>query len=396
MRLLDKLLACGEKRFALLVIEGLRRAGESRPIHFEKDRLRLMVGGNAFPLATFYQEYRSASQHVRTTVVRRAVQSWRVEPAPRTAAAVSLERLLPMLLPRAALELLILGAEEDAGLPHHVIGEHLAATIGLGLSGDAKPLSRRELAKAGIEFDVGWNAACENLRRKQSSPWRQIAPSCFACESDDGTAAARMLLPEAIAELRLTSEIVAIPLAPDRLLAAGSDDAAGLAKLADFARSEFQRGPAISGFAFLWSGGSWQPWLPHPDHPAYAALKLLQMETLARDYVQQARFLEELSRIAGEAICLASYSAMQDDRTGKPLSFTVWPEGLEILLPRADEVVFFQPDATGETGRILARLPWPHVERTLGDLLEPLDSYPPRYLVRDFPAPERLAEITSP
>jgi hypothetical protein len=215
------------------------------------------------------------------------------------------------------------------------------------------------------------------------------------CESDDAGAAARMLLPEEIDTLPLAGETVAIPLAPELLLAAGCDDPIALTKLAEFARSQSQHGPSLSGFAFRRGGGSWRPWLPDHNHPAYAPLKLLQMETLARDYLQQARFLEELGKKAGEPICLASYSAMQDDRTGEPLSFTVWPEGLEILLPRADQVVFFQPDATGESGRVVARLAWAQVERALGDLLEPLDSYPPRYLVRDFPAAERLEEIAT-
>jgi hypothetical protein len=397
MRLFEKLLVSGEKRFALLVIEGLRRAGESRPIQFEKDRFRLMVGGNAFPLAGFYQEYRTGSQQIRSGVVRRAVQSWRVESPPRAPAAISLDRLLPIVLPRGVLELLELGtAGDEIAWPHKVMGEHLAAAIALPPLANAKPLSRDELTKAGIDFENGWDAACESLRRRGAkSEWRQIGPSFFACESDDGTAAAQMLLPEGLAELPLVGEPIVIPAAADRLLAAGSDVPDALVKLAQHARGEFQHARAISGIAFRWTGGEWSPWLPPCGHSAYGALKLLQMETLARDYAQQKRFLEELGRKAGEPICLASYSAVEDEHTGEPLSYTVWPEGLEILLPEADQIVFFQPDATGESGRVVARAPWARVERELAGVIEPLGCYPPRWLVRDFPDTARLRALTS-
>jgi hypothetical protein len=392
MRLFEKLLASGEKRFALLVIEGLRRAGESRPIQFERERFRLMVGGNAFPLSGFYEEYRTATQHVRSGVVRRAVQSWRVEARPRGAAAVSPERLLPVLLPRAAVELLRLNADDESVCPHQVIGENLAATI--GLAGEPASLDGEALAKAGLDFTTGWQAACDNLRRcDPSADWTPIASSCFACESDDRTAATRLLLSDQIAELRLAGDPVAIVPDADVLLVAGADDPNALRTITKRARNEFQHAQSLSGFAYRWSGGEWRRWLPTRTHPAHATLKLLELETLARDYMQQKRYFEELGRKAGEPMCLATFSAMQHERTGEPMSFTVWPEGLEIMLPEADEVVFFQPDATGENGCILARVPWERVRLILGDLMEPLESYPPRWLVRDFPHAQRLAEL---
>ena len=97
----------------------------------------------------------------------------------------------------------------------------------------------------------------------------------------------------------------------------------------------------------------------------------------------------------GIPLAFASYSAVEDEHTGEPLSFTVWPEGLEILLPEAEQVVFFQPEAAGETGRVVARAAWGRVERELSDLMEPLGCYPPRWLVRDFPDPARLRALTS-
>ena len=64
-------------------------------------------------------------------------------------------------------------------------------------------------------------------------------------------------------------------------------------------------------------------------------------------------------------------------------------------MPRADQVVFFRPDATGDRGEIVARGAWEQVQEAAGDLMEPAPVYPPRYLVRDFPSAERLQALTS-
>jgi hypothetical protein len=201
-------------------------------------------------------------------------------------------------------------------------------------------------------------------------------------------------LDEEILALPLAGEPVAAPANRGELLLAGVQDAAALSALARRAREAFGHPQAISGYVFQWMEGQWRPWLPPREHPAYAPLKLLQLESQARDYLQQKRLLDELGRKIEEPLCLASFSAMEDERTGEPMSFTVWPEGLEMLLPRTDQVVFFQPDAAGESGRIVARAPWDRVQRVAGDLMEPAAIYPPRYLVRDFPSAERLAEFS--
>jgi hypothetical protein len=214
-------------------------------------------------------------------------------------------------------------------------------------------------------------------------------------QSSDGSAAARMLLPEEFDALPLAGHPVVLAASPELLLAAGADDEGALTALARRAREALDHPRAISGFVFRLAGGAWNPWLPEPGHAAHAPLKRLQVESQARDYMEQKRFLDELGRKARDPLCLASFSAMEHEETREPMSFTVWPEGLDILLPKADQVVFFQPDVTGETGEVVARAPWDRVQLLAGDLMEPLEMYPPRYRVCDFPSPERLRAMTN-
>ena len=71
------------------------------------------------------------------------------------------------------------------------------------------------------------------------------------------------------------------------------------------------------------------------------------------------------------------------------MSYAVWTESVESLLPQTDLVVFGGME--GEPTMV----PWSRVLEEVGHLLEPLDIYPPRYRVREFPSAEQLAAMGS-
>lgn len=71
------------------------------------------------------------------------------------------------------------------------------------------------------------------------------------------------------------------------------------------------------------------------------------------------------------------------------ISYTVWSEGLEILLPKAQYVVFSDADSEGA----LASGTWDRVWDIVGDLMEKTGWYPVRYRVREFPTAEQLKAI---
>jgi len=74
-------------------------------------------------------------------------------------------------------------------------------------------------------------------------------------------------------------------------------------------------------------------------------------------------------------------------------TYCVWSEGVDSLLPKTD-LVFFYRDGD-EDGDIPAQVEWDQVQAAFGDLMEPLDMYPPRFRVREFPGEERLRRIAS-
>jgi hypothetical protein len=65
---------------------------------------------------------------------------------------------------------------------------------------------------------------------------------------------------------------------------------------------------------------------------------------------------------------------------------------VDTLLPRTDEVFFFQPKGE-KGGDVVAAVPWEKVTTIVGELLEQYS--PARYRVRRFPDAGELAELKS-
>jgi hypothetical protein len=87
-------------------------------------------------------------------------------------------------------------------------------------------------------------------------------------------------------------------------------------------------------------------------------------------------------------VFVANYGAMRGRETGELVSFSVWGRGIVTLLPRSDMVGLMEnPDKEP----VLAR--WEHVAEVGGDLMEPLDLWPERYRVDEFPSAGQLRAV---
>jgi hypothetical protein len=132
----------------------------------------------------------------------------------------------------------------------------------------------------------------------------------------------------------------------------------------------------------------WVDWLPPEGHPAFLPLKILQMQSLGEYNNHQKELLEKLHKKTGDKIFVASYSGMKSQETGKAFSYCVWTKGVPSLLPRTDKILFVsRPEADDVAAD------WERVESVVGNLVTPLDMYPARYRVSDFPTRAQLARL---
>ena len=88
----------------------------------------------------------------------------------------------------------------------------------------------------------------------------------------------------------------------------------------------------------------------------------------------------------GDDVFVPTFSVIKTP-DGRLLSYAVWTEAADSLLPRTDVLVL------GRVGGEPRMVEWQKVTDVAGNLLEPLDIYPLRYRVREFPSEKQLAAM---
>lgn len=385
--------------FAAMIRGQLQKAGEQGEIRYDRDTFRLRVEGehaNIANLRNLYEEYLQLGPEARERLVRNYVRSWF---APRKGLPADYEDvhpdLLPGVRPRAYIELNLLRMRlqgiEDPVWPYRPLGEHLAVCLVYDLPESLLQLQQRHLDDWGVSFDDALEHAAANLLQISTHRFEQPAPGVWRSPWQDNLDASRLVLPELIRAHDVDGDPVAFVPNRDTLLFAGSDDERGLVKLAELATEAFGHARAISGVAYRLEGDQWRPFLPDPGHPAYEPFRLLAVRSRGGDYSEQKELLDQLHKEEGEEVFVASYSGMRDKETGEVFSYCVWSDGVEALLPRTDCIVFYR--GGGDQGQVLGSVAWEEAMEGLGDLLTPLEIYPERWRVREFPSERRLEEL---
>ena len=181
----------------------------------------------------------------------------------------------------------------------------------------------------------------------------------------------------------------------DKLILSGSEDEGGIQNMVTMAEQSVQDPRWITGFAFFMDEGTWMPWLPASDHPAYNRLRLLRVQSLAKDYEEQKKLLDARHQNTGKDIWFASYSALRNNDSGEVSSYCVWSKEVDTLLPETDEVKFFVATSAAG-GDVVASGSWDQVRAVVGHLMKPLGTFPERYRVKEFPTSEQLTAIAQP
>jgi hypothetical protein len=172
----------------------------------------------------------------------------------------------------------------------------------------------------------------------------------------------------------------------DTLVVVGSDDEAGLTAMISVAKDGLKKPRPISGIALRLEGDEWTPWLPDPSHSQYPEFRQLQIQTHGQDYAEQKELLDKLHEKNRVDVFVASYSGLKDKK-GQVLSYAIWPQGPVALLPQTDIVAFMRQGhepVMADLDKVLAEV---------GHLMEPVEMYPPRYLVKEFPTEDELSVI---
>ncbi len=299
--------------------------------------------------------------------------------------------LLPAVRSRAHFECNSLGGEVEIGVPlnwpHEILGEHFGVGLVYDLPESMRSIPQASLDAWGVTFYEAMEAAMENLL---SLPAEFIGPQSgtgvYLSATGDSYDASRLLLTDAIRQFQVKGDHVAMIPNRENLIVGGSEDVEGLAGMVKLAAKALEDPRPISGIALRLDGDEWTPWLPPPSHPSYKEFQRLQLESLGQDYAQQKTMLDKLHAKNGEDVFVSTFSAIQSP-DGRLFSYGTWTADVDPLLPKTDTVVFIR------VGEEPTMVEWQRMVDVVGDLMEPLDVYPPRFRVRGFPSKEQLAAM---
>jgi hypothetical protein len=230
--------------------------------------------------------------------------------------------------------------------------------------------------------------ARHNLEETQIT-FAAIGDHLYGSATGDTYDASRLLFLDLIRKLEVDGSHVAMVPNRDTLLITGIDDETGLELMHTLAKKALEEDPRpMNAMPLRLDGDEWVDWnVPH-DHPLHKSFASLELKWLHQEYADQKELLDAIDEKNGTDIFVASYSAIEKKDTGDFVSYCVWANGVEALLPKTQKVVFIR----GEDD-IAATASWDKVQEIVGELMEPVEAYPARYRVTSFPSDESLAAL---
>jgi hypothetical protein len=389
--------------FARLMLDAIRQAGETVPLRYDAAEFRLISEGErsgVFNLANAFDEYCAAAKDKKDGVVRRFTRSWFVgyKDLPEEFADARPD-VLPALRSRSYYELVRLRtateAKAELNWPYQVVAEHFGLSLAYDLPEAIRMISQENLNDWDVSFDDAVQVALSNLAEISQEEFHSPAPGVWVSPWRDNHDAARLMLPDVIRRHEVKGDYVAMVPNRDTLLLTGTADDDGLAVMAELSEEALNGPRPLLGLAVRQVDGRWQPYLPEPEHPLHHRFKALWLQSLAQDYAEQHELLARWFEKRNEDVFIAKFSVIQHKDTGQVQSYAVWSQGVDALLPRTDLVFFFRPDpAKGQGEGDILSGPWHRVREVVGSLMEPADTYPERYRVKQFPTRQQLAVIT--
>ena len=379
--------------FAKLYMEAIRQAGDTRQMVYDPEQSSIKVVDDIdkeMYLGNIFDEYCLFPKENQANALRRFVRAWfdSEKMIPDEFGDASHD-LLPAIRSRFSFESEVVRAQiknKKLSIPYQPLGETLAIGLVCDFPDTMKTIYQDHLDRWGVTFHEALEVARRNLC---ALPYRlEQGNGIYLTVTDDNYDAPRLLLLDWIRELRVNGDYVAMVPNRDTLIVTGSDDAKNIKRMVALAKEALQLPRPISGEALRLVGDEWVSWWPDSSHPSYRDFHNLFMQTYSDEYNWQKDVLDELYSARQENVCVAPFRAIHYPIITEFLfTATIWSKGVLNLLPDADVVCFEQ------IGRKSLLVDRECVIETVGHMMEPLNMYPPRWRVADFPTEQQMAAM---
>ena len=356
---------------------------------------RLHGGEMKLYLGNLLQDLRRSRRAARPLVLKRFLDGML---APDSAIPVSYADARPRLMPvvrrrddMGIVALSTLAAVEDPSKRFLPATKPLAGELVVALVCDLPTsmayVNERELPKWQVTFDQALGDALDNLRGlPEHGGWQQIGQGVWSGEWGDSYDSSRMLLPDLIHRVGVRDPVVAVPFRNALMLTSAGNEA-GIALMARMIHEHLDDTQRWLSFQLLRLDNTL--WQPHAPLVAIDTWHQLNLRNAAAVNESQKELLDALHARRELDLFVASYQMMARDDLGT-LSFSVWAEQVDTLLPRTEFIIF---NARGYDAARPLLVPWQEATEVVGDLMEATDHAPERFRVRRFPDETQFARL---
>lgn len=273
---------------------------------------------------------------------------------------------------------------------HEKLARDLILLIGFDTEIATQIVGQSDFEKWGLSFAEVLPTALDNLR-EYTDPDKlvEVDDGLFEGKWDDSYDSSRMLLTDLMHRLPLRGDPVVFVPKRDKLFVTGSRDTDGL-------RAMIQRGEpshfetyALSPYLYRLEDGRWARFFPE-DAGLCNSLASIERRRLALDYGLQKEYLESLNEREKTDIFVATFQVWEDNATKRQSSICVWSNGIDSLLPQAEQVLLLINAETKER----VKVSWDIAREIVGHLMEErTDLVPVRFRVRAFPSEQEIAKL---
>lgn len=395
-----------EKTFAGLVIEHMKKSGETRSVTFEAQRFQLVVGEpgdrlNILFLGNAYEEFKALPRNDRNRVFQRyEPEAYAAVDAFDDKEAAS-RSLLPRVRDRLYASMLGLRTRQQFGdhvmkegdalptLPHRPVGEVLAASLCIDLPTTVIDCLDQNYERLKSSLDELWPVALENLRAISKAPFKQVAPGVFVSTFSDSHDPARLLLPELFVNLPVKGACVAGVPNRNTLIVTGADDPAGLDEFVTLMKLGLKDPRIVSSMPLVLTDTGWAPFERERTDPTGRELSILAAQARLGLNDGQKQTLEAEHQRTDEPVFVASYKVVMSQE-GEVISYATWTKDVVTLLPKTKDLMFVVLVDEAVDPEVI-RVPWETAERVVGHRMKRRpDLWPERWLVETFPADDEL------
>jgi hypothetical protein len=378
--------------FAISIMNRIREAGETAELKFDKEKFAIVRSDRHYvSLSNTYGAIQEPNAD-KSAMVENIIRLWFGVgiSIPDDYEDAKLD-LLVRVAPRHEFEIGVLRAKKHATFDHKLacipLGNHLAAGLALDFPDYLCQIGNTQLRHWKVDFSDAYQVAKQNLESLVGlAQFEVICPGLYAAVVDENYNSAMLVIPELLEPLQVKGDLIAMVPSRRSLLITGADDIEGLVKMAEVANIEYDKPWSRSGIALRLQDGKWNDFLPHHGHPAYPILSALKRKSLQGAYQEQHSMLQEMH---GEEVFVGRYMIVQRPPEDT-FSVCIWAEDDLSILPETEVITFCGLFAGRPT---IKCVPWEDVVQSVGHLMKPLDVYPKRFCVAEFPVHKQISAM---